>query len=133
MILKHQFVFVLFKFVPIVVAVPPMLDAKLTEKHNIARMFFSSSLLEFDPFESDKTCVDFGSSGSSATDVERTSSRIASRIGIIMAQAAVLEIHLESMVNKKCKQIVSKKLDRFNITQQKVARSNSFCIFTYSP
>ena len=83
-------------FVPIVVAVPPMLHAKLTEKHNMARMFLSSSWLELDPLTS---LLNFGSSGSSET--ERTSSRIASRIGIIMAQAAVLEIHLESnFINK---------------------------------
>ena len=58
-----------------------MFAAKVTDIHNIALIFFPEVLGS-------------GSSGSVATD--KTSSRIASRIGIIIAQAAVFEIHMES-------------------------------------
>ena len=57
-----------------------MFAAKVTDIHNIALIFFSE-------------IFGFGSSGSVETD--KTSSRIASRIGIIIAHAAVFEIHIE--------------------------------------
>ena len=57
-----------------------MFDARATAMQSIDLMLLPGFL-------------DVRSSGSGAT--ARTSSRIASRIGIIMAQAAVLEIHID--------------------------------------
>ena len=72
--------------VPMVVAVPPMLDARATDMHSIDLM----------PPLAGGWSSDLASSWSSTSGVtERTSSRMASRIGIIMAQAAVLEIHID--------------------------------------
>ena len=69
-------------FAPTVVAVPPIFDAMLTDKQSIALMLLLLGVL---------TSIRF--SGSIGTEI--TLSRTARRMGIIIAQVAVSEIHIE--------------------------------------